>query len=649
MSERFVLRPSFVSEWKTITPDFGPLGEIVYKRTYARSVGRGTEVWWQTIQRVVEGAYTILRDHTIRHRLPWSEQLAQANAEEMFRRMYTMRFLPSGRGLWMMGTSYLATHGSAALMNCAFVSTDSKSFARPFTFLMDFSMLGVGVGFDTRGVGRQIVAPSVGDDVHIVEDSREGWVGLVQRVLDAYAGIGTIPASIDFSQIRPAGTPIRGFGGVAAGPEPLERCVEMIHRILRPLVGRRLTSSAIVDLANVIGVCVVSGNVRRSAEIALGDPNDEVFLHLKDPDRYPEELRSHRWASNNSVVATIGMDYRRVAALSAKNGEPGYFWLETARRYGRLADPPSKNADPLVAGVNPCGEIALEPYETCNLVETFPSRHESFEDYLATLRYAHLYAKIVTLIPTHDEATNSVGMRNRRLGISQSGIVENIARRGLAEHLRWCDLGYQYLRQVDDDVSAQLAVPRSRKLTTVKPSGTISLLPGVTPGIHHEHAPYYYRTIRMATNSPIAAAMRRAGYRVETDLAAPDSLVVYVPVKARYFERAKDEVSMWEQLELAAQMQAYWADNAVSVTVTVAPDEARDIARALSLYERRLKSVSFLPLVDHGYEQAPYITITADEYERAASALRPLNLAGAAHEATDAYCDGEACTLPAIA
>lgn len=648
--DRFHLSPSFLAEFVSAPIEWGPVGYVTYKRTYARPLPGGiSEEWWQTCARVVEGVYTIQRWHARRQHLPWSESKARRSANEMYRLMFRMKFLPPGRGLWMMGTDYVEQHGGAALNNCAFVSTeylDPATFADPFEFLMDMSMLGVGVGGDTRGAGSvTIVQPSYGSNAgahdEIVEDSREGWLNLLRRILLAYTGHEYMPYQIDYSRIRPAGQPIRGFGGISAGPEPLKLMVERIRSVLDRRIGQSITSSDITDLFNIIGACVVSGNVRRSAEIMLGDPADPDFAHLKDDQTHP-----WRWASNNSILATRDMDFSAHAAATAKSGEPGYFWLDNARRYGRMADGGEVWADWRARGTNPCSEQTLEPYELCCLVETFPSRHDDAADYLNTLKYAYLYAKTVTLIPTHNYLTNQVMLRNRRIGTSMSGIVEAINRFGLRTFLsEFADEGYGYLRDLDRKYSDWLAVPRSIKITSVKPSGTVSLLPGVTPGIHFPHAEYYYRTIRVAKTNPLLNNLRASGYRIENDVVDPSAAVVYFPVHERNFVRAKDQVSMWEQLELVAQMQHYWADNQVSATVTFRPDEAGQIGQALALYAPRLKSISFLPLEDHGYEQAPYITITRDEYEAASADLSPLRIVIDRHDSLDMFCDGEHCEI----
>jgi ribonucleoside-triphosphate reductase (thioredoxin) len=647
--EIFKLSEHFLDRYRDQQPAWGPLGYITFKRTYARSTsgsGGATEEYWETCRRVVEGCYTIQLNHCRNLKLPWDARKAQRSAQEMYRLMWEFKFLPPGRGLWMMGTDYIYQRGSAALNNCAFVSTEQIdfNFSEPFCFLMDMSLLGVGVAFDTKGAGKiKIHQPPVEEEVYVVDDSKEGWCDLVRRILDAYAGKEKRPAHIDYSRIRPAGSPIRTFGGIAPGPQPLIEAVQNIDKVLDRREGETISSTDITDLMNVIGKCVVSGGVRRTAELALGSPDDEEYLKLKDPQLYGEKLKEWRWASNNSVSAYVGMDYNQLGEQTAKNGEPGYFWLENARSYGRLKDGPN-DIDNKVAGTNPCAEQSLESYEICNLVETFPSLHESFEEYKRTLKFAYLYAKTVTLVPTHNERTNAIMLRNRRIGLSQSGIIESFERHGRRRHFEWCDMGYRYVCELDRIYSQWLCVPESIKKTSVKPSGTVSLLPGVTPGIHYPHSKFYYRTIRIDKTSPLVEPIRRAGYRIEESVYGDNTWVVYFPVREEKFSRAKDEVSIWEQVENVAQMQYYWADNQVSATVTFKPEEAADIPRILELYEPRLKSVSFLPLVNHSYAQAPYQEITEEMYAQASARIKTLDFRNMnTDETQDVFCDGDKC------
>jgi len=646
----FKLSDAFISKYEGKQPEWGPLGYITYKRTYARPIENRTEEYWETCKRVVEGTYNIQKWHCEKHHLPWQGNKAQRSAQEMYRLMWEMKFLPPGRGLWMMGTDFIWKKGGAALNNCSFISTKELNvdFADPFCFLMDMSMLGVGVGGDTKGAGLiTIRAPRQGDYTYVVEDSREGWVELIRTILNAYAGKGSLPKAIDYTKLRAYGEPIKGFGGTSSGPAPLQRLAQTdIPAILDPLEDEDLTSEAIVDIFNAIGKCVVSGNVRRSAEIMFGYPDDETFLDLKNPKTNKKRLQDWRWASNNSIFAEIGMDYGHVAERTAANGEPGYFWLETARQYGRLADPPD-GKDILIEGCNPCSEQSLESYELCCLVETFPGRHATYDEYERTLKFAYLYAKTVTLLPTHNERTNAVMLRNRRIGTSQSGIAQSMARHGVRQHFQWCDDGYKYIKHMDGVYRKWLCVPESVKVTSVKPSGTVSLLPGATPGVHFPYGEYYWRTIRFDKGSELVEALSKAGYRV-VDGETETTAIVYFPVKEENFYRSRGDVSIWEQLEIAAQMQHYWADNQVSVTITFKEEEAPLIKQALEFYETRLKSVSFLPLMDHGYKHAPYQPMTKGDYDKAVQKLKPLKLkkstetVGFDHK----FCDSDSCEIP---
>jgi len=640
----FKLDKTFIEKYKGKNPDWGPLGYFTYKRTYARIIEEENrkEEFWETLKRVVEGCYSVQKEHCKKLSLPWSEQKAQKSAQQMLEKIWNFKFTPPGRGLWMMGTEFINRHGSMALNNCGFASTadiDLK-YTKAFEFVMDALMLGVGVGFDTKGAGKIIIKkPQEGYFDFIIPDSREGWVEALRLVLEAYF-LGKQVPKFDFSEIRPAGAPIRGFGGIASGPGPLEEMLADIQKLLEKRIGKPISSLDILDLMNYIGRCVVAGNVRRSAEIALGDPTDFDFITSKQD---KEKLYSHRWASNNSIFAYKGLDYSFIADQIAVNGEPGVFWLENARAYSRMKDSPDYK-DKKASGVNPCGEQTLESFELCCLVETFPSRHESYEEYQETLKYAYLYAKSVTLVNTHWKETNAVMLKNRRMGISQTGIIEAFVKHGRHAMLEWCDKGYNYLKQLDETYSDWLCVPHSIKLTTVKPSGTVSILAGVTPGIHYPHSEYYIRRVRVSTNSDLIKPLEEAEYPIYDDKYSNNSVVVEFPVHEENFDRGKDHVSIWEQAENAAAYQKYWSDNQVSITITFKPEEAKEIEHVLECYEDKLKAVSFLPIKEHGYEQAPYEKITKEEYERRISQLKPLNLNKTADKAIgEKFCDSDTC------
>lgn len=708
----FSLNQSFLDLFVDKQPKWGPVGYLTYKRSYARvKEDNSTEEFWETCKRVVEGVYNIQKIHCRTLLLPWDEKKAQTSAQEMFQRMWDFKWTPPGRGLWAMGTDLIHQKGSASLNNCAFTSTKDidTDFPAPFTFLMDMSMLGVGVGGDTRGAGKvKLQKPRNSDQTFVVEDSREGWVDLVKVVLNSFVGKGYYPKDIDYSLVREKGTPIKGFGGIASGSEPLKEMVDSITKVLTPEDGEytRITSTQIVDVFNMIGKCVVAGGVRRTAEIMFGDLEDESFLFLKDPtelnqasadlsmakasikenfgiedieriqsqdypaftgtgeyslgdlaDKYYDAqdrvnnhpLRSHRWASNNSIFGEVGMDYKKIASMLATNGEPGIVWLNNIREYSRMGEAPTFK-DMRALGCNPCSEQTLESFELCCLVETFPAHHTTLEDYMQTLKFAYLYAKTVTLVPTHDQRTNAVMQRNRRIGCSQSGIIQAINTLGRREYLRWCDEGYNHIQELDLQYSEWLCIPKSVKTTSVKPSGTVSLLCGATPGIHYPHSEYYIRNIRISKTSPLVEDCKKSGYIVEDDAYDKTSVVVSIPIHEEHFAKCKDDVSIWEQFANASDLQRYWADNQVSITITFKKDEVGEIQPCLEHFETGLKSVSLLPLADsdHSYVQAPYIKITKEEFEEMHANMKPLQPSSAnTHEisAEAKFCDGDKCLL----
>jgi adenosylcobalamin-dependent ribonucleoside-triphosphate reductase len=647
---KFGLSDVFIEPYETKEVPWGPLGYITYKRTYARRLSEftpgveGTEEWFQTCRRVIEGMFTIQKRHVQTLGLEWNDAKAQRTAKDAYDRLFHLKWTPPGRGLWMMGTNFVDSRTGAALFNCAMRSTADLSTKGGYLFswIMDALMLGVGVGFDTLGAGSlAIKEPNWSDEIHHIADSREGWVNSVEVLLNGYFFGNRVPV-FNYDQIRAEGAKIHGFGGTSSGAGPLIELHENLRNLYSEKIGKTITSVDIVDTENLIGRCVVSGNVRRSAALAIGDSSDMEFLQMKNDE---EKVYHHRWGSNNSFKATLGMDYTWHAEQTQKNGEPGYIWMENAKAYGRLKDAPSY-ADIEVVGFNPCVEQSLHNAEMCCLSETFPAKHDSYEDYLKTLKCAYMYGKTVTLVNTHWPETNAMMLKNRRIGLSQSGIVQAFAKHGRREMMEWCDNAYEYIRDLDKEYSNWLCVPRSIKMTSIKPSGTVSLLNGSTPGIHFPESEYYIRRVRFSETSELVATLRENGYTIEKDEYSPKTVVVEFPVHEPYFIKGKKDVSMWEQLEIAAQYQHYWADNAVSVTVTFNESEASQIKDALEMYEARLKAVSFLKYQETGYKQAPYEAITKEEYVRMTSKITPIHRASFnAGGSGTKFCDGDSCVI----
>ena len=655
-TNRFTLSDNFVNKYKRKKAPFGfnGLGELVYHRTYSRMKTDGkNEQWWETVQRVVEGTFNMQKRHIDAHGLGWNAWKAQHSAQQMYDRIFNMKFLPPGRGLWAMGTPITEEKKLfAALNNCAFVSTESfkGEFSSPFCFLMDASMLGVGVGFDTKGAGTLILkGPNEQrrSELYEIPDTREGWVESLRLLLDSYAQ-GTGEIEFDYSAIRPMGVPIRGFGGESSGPEPLIELHQTVRSILLHEIGKPISLTAIVDIMNLIGKCVVAGNVRRTAEIVFGEPDSEEYLDLKNYEVNPHRAE-YGWTSNNSIFAEVGMNYEPAAERVRYNGEPGFAWLHNMKAYGRMADAPNWK-DRRATGGNPCLEQTLESYELCCLVETFPNNHDSVEDYLETLKYAYLYAKTVTLGQTHWPETNRVMLRNRRIGCSMSGIAQFVANKGLGELQAWMDKGYAHIQKLDENYSDWMAIPRSIKTTSIKPSGTVSLLAGATPGIHFPESRYYIRRMRLGVGSNLVPALEKAGYKLEPAFGSEETtLVVEIPVDVGEGVKTLDNVSMWEQLGMASLAQRYWADNQVSCTVTFDPEsEGSQIASALDQFQYQLKGISFLPRLDLGaYPQMPYESIDESTYHELKSQLGKLSFGRIKGEeiVVERFCDNDVCEI----
>lgn len=673
MSDVFSFRlvEDFVAKYKDVEPPFGfsdaggnSLGEITFIRTYSRVKEDGTkERWHEVCKRVIEGMYSVQKNHAKENRLPWNDNKAQKSAQEAFDRMFNLKWTPPGRGMWAFGTPMtMEKRNSAALQNCAMVSTrdlDKNDPGALFSWVMDALMLGIGVGFDTVGAEKEfaIYSPTEPSFTYEIPDTREGWVESVRMLLNSYLRPNQAIQEFNYDLIRPLGAPIKGFGGVASGPQPLIDLHNRIRTVIGGRAGETLDSRAIVDIVNLIGTCVVSGNVRRSATLALGAAGDDDFINLKNaevfPDRNSYDPKNPGWAwmSNNSISATVGTNYDQYVDLIVNNGEPGFIWLDVARNYGRLNDAPD-GKDYRVMGFNPCAEQPLESYELCTLVEVHLNRHESKEDFLRTLKFAYLYGKTVTLIPTHWQQTNGIMQRNRRIGTSLTGIASFADTKGLPTVRDWMDEGYKTIRKYDHSYSEWLCVRESIRVTTVKPSGSVSILSGATPGVHW--APggdYFLRAIRFGDTDPMLHLFKAAGYKIEKDIVSANTSVVYFPVHSGH-PRSEKDVTLFEKIALAATAQKYWSDNGVSVTLSFDKEtESKHVAPALHMYEGQLKAVSFLPMGNTVYPQQPYTQITKEEYEAYLGKIKKINWS-AIYDGVDnldsigeAYCTTDVCEI----
>lgn len=642
-----ILNPAFIAKYKEIPVQWGgALGYVTFLTSYSRLKENGQkEDWVDCVARVVNGVYDIQKWHCYENNRPFSEDKAYNDAHKMFELIFYFKFLPPGRGLWAMGTEAMWSHGAGVLNNCGFFSTKDMS-SKPFKLLMHFSMLGVGCGFDTEGAGtRYIQRPSKGEIEVRIEDSREGWVDSVDLLLDTYLNGGPSPI-FDYRGIRAKGEPLKTFGGTASGPLPLIKLHTMIRTLCEEYVGRMIDTDWLADVGNMIGVCVEMGGIRRSAEIILGEYGDKKFYNLKSD---ITKVKSHRYMSNNAVKCIPGCDYQEIYEAMRRSGDPGIAWMYNAQRYGRMngiMDP----ADFMAMGVNPCVEQTLWDKELCNLVETFPGRHENLHSYMRTLKAAYRYAKTVTLMKTGFREVDDVIENNRRIGTSQTGIIKAFEKHGRHTMLDWSNKGYDFLTGLDADFSCWFGVNRSIKRTSIKPSGTVPLLCGETGALNYPISEYYYRTIRLADNNALLPRLEAAGYRIEdNEYGKSDetkTMVVYFPIKHEGFTRGQADVSMWEQLENAAAYQRYWADNQVSTTIAFSEKESKDIPVALEMFQDKLKAVSFFPQMTDFHGQLVYKPITEQSYHCAKQDLKEIDYSNlGAVAVAPSGCDSAGCAI----
>jgi len=611
------LSQSFIDSYRGITPPwgFGGLGEIVYLRTYSRfsdELGRN-ETWLETCTRAVNGTLEI------------GAQLSDAEAEKLFDHMYNLRCSLAGRALWQLGTSLVRKFNATSLNNCYFTNIEK---IEDFELLFDYLMLGGGVGFSVERAkihdlpkvktGVQITHERTNDADIIVPDSRAGWRRLLHSVMKSFFETGK---SFSYSTllVRQYGAPLKTFGGTASGPQALIDGVKDISDVMCNREGKKLRSVDVLDICNIIGRIVVSGSSRRSAQIAIGDPDDVLFLRAKNWSS--GSIPAWRANSNNSIYAD---SYDEILPELWKgydgSGEPyGLVNRKLARAQGRLGE---KRPDPTVEGFNPCAEIGLADGESCNLSTIYLPNVASLKQLCEISELLYKVQKQVTRLEYPYAKTTEVVRKNARLGQNVTGILQ-----ASEEQVSWLSRAYENLRKFDEKFSKANGLPESIRLTTIQPSGTLSLLPGVTPGIHPAFARYYIRRVRFGSSDVLVEQCRKRGHKVQWDIGIDGRedhmrYVVDFPCKSPDNAVLAAEMTAIQQLEWVKRMQTEWADNAVSVTVYYRKEELQEIKSWLETnYDAGVKSVSFILHSDHNFPLPPYEEITQDAYDRMVSKI----------------------------
>ncbi len=601
------------------TIPWGEVGYPTFKRTYSRPLKNGkTEEWGDTVERVIEACNKQLK-------CGFSTQ-EQDGIREM---MLNLKGTVAGRFLWQLGTKTVDRLGLPSLQNCAFTVVDNP--VRPFTWAFEMLMLGSGVGFNIQRehvyqlpkVKRKVKVTRLdeNDADFIVPDSREGWVELLDRVLRASFETGN---NFTFAThlIRGKGSAIKGFGGTASGPEDLVWGMLEINRILNERSGKRLRPIDCLDIMNIIGKIVVAGNVRRSAQIAIGDHDDLEYLRAKRWDL--GGIPNWRAMSNNSVacedITTLPDEFWEGYK---GNGEPyGLINLASSRIQGRTGE--TQYPDPDVMGYNPCAEQSLANFETCCLAEIYLPNIESKEELKKVATLLYRINKHSLAIPCAVKETEDIVHANMRMGIGVTGYLQ-----ATDEQRSWLSDVYVHLRAYDKEYSSHHDFPESIKITTVKPSGTLSLLAGVTPGAHPGYSQYYIRRIRMAADSELASVARNNGYFVEyvrnfDGTEDHSTVVVEFPCQFPAGTMFADDMTAIDQLNVIRKLQAEWSDNSVSVTIYYRKEELDAIKAWLVVNYVNTKSVSFLLHSDHGFDQAPLEEITEARYLEMKESVTPI-------------------------
>lgn len=604
---------------------WGPIGYPTYKRTYSRRLGNisteNTEEFRDTILRVLNASNTQL-----------NVGFTNNEIKEAYNYMMRLKCSVAGRFLWQLGTNTVNRYGLMSLQNCAFVKINEP--IRPFLWIFDILMLGVGIGasVERKNIQQlpliinqpiQITRCDTKDADYIIPDSREGWVYFLERVLDAFYIKGR---SFTYSTmlVRSAGSIIRSFGGTASGPEELCNGIESICKILNNKIGKQLSSVDCMDIIDILATIAIAGNIRRSAIIMIGDHDDEEYINAKRWDL--GNIPNWRCQSNNSVVCN-DIDKLPESFWNGYNGngEPyGLINLNLAKRIGRLKDG-DKYPDPNLEGTNPCAEQGLGNYETCCLGELFLPNIDNYEEFKRVATTIYRICKHSLNLPCHHKETEKIVHNNMRIGLGITGYLQSTE-----EQKSWLSPLYEYLREYDKEYSQRHGFNPSIKLTTIKPSGTLSLLPGVTPGCHPGIYKHYIRRIRFSSSNKIYQIFKNNGYPCEYQINFDGStdyntIIVSFPCKYPDHTRLAENMTAVDQLNVMKELQTIWSDNSVSITVYYKREELPQIKEWLKEnYNNNVKACSFLLHTDHGFKQAPYEKITEQEYNELSSRVKPI-------------------------
>ena len=533
----------------------------------------------------------------------------------------SLQVMPSMRCLMTAGEAL--RRENVAGYNCAYVAVDNP---RAFDEIVYILMNGTGIGFSVEEKYTSQL-PTISDEVHdsdttiVVSDSKMGWSKAFKELIHLLYS-GQVP-KWDMSKVRPAGAPLKTFGGRASGPEPLNDLFKFCVKTFRLAAGRKLTTIECHDIVCKIADIVVVGGVRRSALISLSDLSDDRMRLAKSGQWW--EINGQRALANNSYVVNgdidIGIFMKEWLSLyESKSGERGIFSRSAARnqvaKLGGRRDPNHE------WGCNPCSEILLRPREFCNLTEIVVREFDTLETLIEKAKLASILGTFQSTLVNFKYLTKKWKENceeERLLGVSLTGIMDNELTNGKKGHEVLAET-LEILRKVVNDTNIEwakkLGIPASCGTTCVKPSGTVSQLVNAASGIHDRHAPYYVRTVRADKKDPLALMMIEMGFPVEDCVMRPDHVNIFsFPIKSPENAVFRKDRTAIEQLELWLLYQRHWTEHKPSITVTVKEEEWLQVGSWVYDHLDEMSGVSFLPYSDHVYRQAPYQDCTKEEYE----------------------------------
>ena len=583
---------------------------------------RRRETWEETIDRY----FNFFKEHLKEN---CNYDLTDKEIKEIRNAVVDLDVMPSMRCLMTAGEAL--KRENVAGYNCSYVKVDSP---RSFDEILYILMNGTGVGFS---VEEEYVnkLPSVAEEFYetesviVVRDSKLGWAKALKE-LYAMLWMGQVP-TWDLSKVRPAGSPLKTFGGRASGPEPLEDLFKFSINIFKNAAGRKLRPVEAHDLVCKIAEIVVVGGVRRSALISLSNLGDREMRYAKSGNWW--ETNVQRALANNSVnykeKPDVGTFMREWLSLyDSKSGERGIYNSMSAKRTTeKLNQEKDKDGQNIIRrdarddfGTNPCSEIILRSREFCNLTECVVRGWDDTKSLKKKVRFATILGTWQSTLTNFKYLTGE-WKRNcneeRLLGVSLTGIMDNADTNGSTGGL---DGRLRELRQeaikTNKEWSEKLGIPQSAAITCVKPSGTVSQLVDSASGIHARHNPYYIRTVRGDNKDPITKFMKDQGFPCEPDVTKPNHTTVFsFPMKSPDGAVCRQDMTALEQLELWKTYQEHWCEHKPSVTISVKEEEWVDTASWVYNNFDDISGISFLPFSDHTYKQAPYQDCSEEEYQ----------------------------------